>query len=505
MESNTQIKLGAIISYFTIFFNIISGLLYTPWLINNIGKNDYGLFILATTFINFFIFDFGVGVAISRFACKYIAEGKENKINDMMGMIYKIYFCIDFLILIALLIGYFFIDTIYANLTITELEKFKVIYIISAIFSLISFPCMPFNGIIQAYEKFVFLKFTDLISKVLTIFMMIIMIMMGKGLYALVIVNTFIGVLILVVKFIYIKKNRLCKSNFKCKSKKMLRDIFSFSIWSSISGIASRLVFNIVPTILAMFSGSTEIAFFAISNTLEGYVYTFASALNGLFLPKVTRLIANEDNEEVLNLMIFVGKFQLAIVGLIIIGFISIGRDFMILWMGEDFLSAYYGTIIIILPSLVSLTQEIANTMISVVNEIKLLSLINIIMSALNVIILFITIPLFGAFGACIAIGLVAFIRDIILKNLLYSKRLGIDIKKFFRECHFKFIIPFLIVLLSSHILNNVFVEINIVNFLEKAFFITFIYTTIVYFISMNKNEKKYIKNFIFMIIKEKV
>lgn len=496
MKSNTQIKLGAIISYFTIFFNIISGLLYTPWLINNIGKNDYGLFILATTFINFFIFDFGIGVAISRFACKYIAEGKENKINDMMGMIYKLYFFIDFLILVALFIGYFFIDTIYANLTIAEIEKFKVIYVISATFSLISFPCMPFNGIIQTYEKFVFLKFTDLISKVLTVLMMIVMMIMGKGLYALVIVNTFIGTLILVVKYIYIKKNNLCKSNFRYKSKKMLTEVFNFSIWSSVSGIASRLVFNIVPTILAMFSGSAEITLFAISNTLEGYVYTFASALNGLFLPKVTRLIANEDNEEVLKLMIFVGKFQLVIVGLIIIGFISVGKDFMILWMGKDFLSAYYGTVIIVIPSLVSLTQDIANTMISVVNEVKLLSLINIITSIFNVVLLFIGIPLFGAFGACIAIGVTAFIRDVILKNLIYQKRLKLDIKRFFRECHLKFIIPFLIVLLLSIFLNKILTDVNILNFVGKTLFIVIIYAVLVYFMVLDYNEKKYLKKY---------
>ena len=39
-----QIKTGAIISYVALFLNIVIGLLYTPWMINTIGKADYGLY-----------------------------------------------------------------------------------------------------------------------------------------------------------------------------------------------------------------------------------------------------------------------------------------------------------------------------------------------------------------------------------------------------------------------------------------------------------------------------
>ena len=34
MNSSKQIKLGALISYFAIAFNIVAGLIYTPWMIS---------------------------------------------------------------------------------------------------------------------------------------------------------------------------------------------------------------------------------------------------------------------------------------------------------------------------------------------------------------------------------------------------------------------------------------------------------------------------------------
>ena len=64
--SNSQIKKGAIISYFSIVFNIVVGLVYTPWMIELIGKSDYGLFVLVTSFFAYFLVDFGLCQSITR-------------------------------------------------------------------------------------------------------------------------------------------------------------------------------------------------------------------------------------------------------------------------------------------------------------------------------------------------------------------------------------------------------------------------------------------------------
>lgn len=67
MNSSKQIKLGALISYFAIAFNIVAGLIYTPWMISKIGQSNYGLYTLATSVISMFVMDFGMGAAVTRF------------------------------------------------------------------------------------------------------------------------------------------------------------------------------------------------------------------------------------------------------------------------------------------------------------------------------------------------------------------------------------------------------------------------------------------------------
>ena len=59
-KQKSQIKFGAILSYVSIAVNIIAGLLYTPWMVNQIGGDDYGLFTIVNSLITLFMVDFGL-------------------------------------------------------------------------------------------------------------------------------------------------------------------------------------------------------------------------------------------------------------------------------------------------------------------------------------------------------------------------------------------------------------------------------------------------------------
>ena len=79
ISTNKQIKIGAILSYLSIGINIIAGLIYTPWMVDTIGKSDYGLYTLSNSLITLFLVDFGLSSAVSRYVAKY--RPKDGKIR----------------------------------------------------------------------------------------------------------------------------------------------------------------------------------------------------------------------------------------------------------------------------------------------------------------------------------------------------------------------------------------------------------------------------------------
>lgn len=493
LDSTHQIKLGALISYITIAFNIITGLLYTPWMISQIGQNNYGLYTLASSLISIFIIDFGIGQAVARFISKYKADGDQQSINNLLGIVYKLYLIMDVIVLAILIIVYFFINNIYAGLTPSELASFKVVYIIAATFSIISFPFTTLNGIFIAYEKFIYFKVCDLLNKILTVALMIMALLFGYGLYALVVINAICGLVIIAIKFFIIKTKTPIKVNFNYKSKIVLKDIFSFSTWSMIITIAEQLCFNITPTILGVVSNSANIAVFGIANTLEGYVFTFANAINGMFLPTVSRMVKKENSDEnILQLMIKIGRIQLIIIGLIIIEFISVGKEFIILWMGKEYVTAYYCSILFILPSIISLTQEIANTTVVALNKVKQKSYVYIASSIINIVLSLILSQFLGVLGASISICISYFVRYIFM-NVIYYKTLNIDVFRFFKECHIKMLIPLLLSLIIGMCVHLFIHLAGWTGFLIKGMIVVVVYVLIMWTMAFNNFEKKLI------------
>lgn len=504
-NSSMQIKMGAIMSYIAIFFNIATGLIYTPWMIKKIGQSEYGLYTLALTIISFFTIDFGLGEAVSRFLSKYNVENNEKKKKDFLGLTFKIYILIDFIIFFSLIVILIFSNLIYVKLTASELSKFRIVFSIAALYSIASFPFMPLNGILISYERFAFQKFMDLINKILTVITMVLVLILNYKLYSLVIVNAIVGVITIIIKLNYIIKNNLVEVNFKARDKMLLKEIYGFSIWTALIAIAQRFILNITPTILAAFSGSIQISIFAVAMTIEGYTWTFANALNGLFLPKVTRMtIKNNEPKNLENLMIKVGRIQLFLVGLLIVGIFTMGKEFMILWMGNSFLDSYYVTILLIAPCIITLTQQIGNTALVAINEIKYRAFCSIIVAVISTCLSMMFTHIWGAIGAGIAILFGNIIGQVLGLNIVYSKVLKIDVFRFFKECHLKLGIPILLTCFIGFFMQYNFPVDNLLLFLLKACSLCIIYFIIIWAIALNKYEKELFSGFFIKIIKNR-
>lgn len=140
----------------------------------------------------------------------------------------------------------------------------------------------------------------------------------------------------------------------------------------SILGIAQRLTYNIAPSILGIVSNSREIARYSPASAIAGYFYTFATAINGLFLPTISRKIAQKKEDDILPMMISVGRFQVVVLGMLYVGFATVGRDFMIIWMGDEFTVSYYCVLLLAFPTIFEYSQQIANTTIIAKNKVKL-------------------------------------------------------------------------------------------------------------------------------------
>lgn len=488
--SSNQIKIGAILSYLSIGINIIAGLVYTPWMVDTIGKSDYGLYTLSNSLITLFLVDLGLSSAVSRYVAKYRAEGRQDKVNNFLGAVYKLYLIIDAVIFIALIIIYFCIDSIYVKLTPAELGKFKVVYLISATFAVINFPFVTFNGILNSYEEFVHLKLADVIYRILLVALTVITLLLGGRLYGLVVVHAIVGLIIIVYKWIVVKKRIKLRVNWKYSDFSLYKDVFGFSIWVTISSLAQRLVFNITPSILGAVASSATIAVFGIVTTIEGYTYTITTAINGMFMAKISRIYeCGGEQDELMPLMLSVGKFQYAINGLIVAGFAVIGKEFINLWIGSTYLDAYYGILLVIIPGLFFNSMQIANTAMIVRKKVNLQAWVNLGMGIVNIIMSIILSSYLGVIGACISISIAYMLRAMALL-FIYKRVLKIDMARFVINCYIRMGIPIIITIVLGYLMNSLFSNAGWLVFASKGLVIIGIYTAVTLLLGLNSEER---------------
>lgn len=492
---NSQLKFGALLSYLSIALNILAGLLYTPWMIEQIGEADYGLYTLANSLITLFLIDFGLSAATSRFVAKYVAEGQIEKANAFLGAVYKLYLLIDAIVFSALLVVFFFIEQIYVSLSPEELQKLKVVYCIAASYAVFSFPFVTLNGTLTAHERFVHLKLADIINRVLTVGMTVIALMAGMGLYALVSTHAISGLVTIAYKYIAVRRTTPLKACFSRTDSAMYKEIFAFSVWSAISVLAQRLIFNITPSILGVVSNSKEIAVFGIVVQIEAYSYTLTTAINGMFLPRISRIYAKDSQgNSIMPLLTNVGRFQFALNGLLIVGFGVLGNSFIHLWVGESFGNAYWGILFVILPGLFFNSLQIANTAMIVQNKVREQAWIAVICGVINVVVAWFPSKYYGAIGASFSIFIAYSVRAI-LYHIVIHRSLHINVVRFAKDCYLKMFPSLLVTLFVGLCINYLIADSGWLVFCIKGFILVVTYGIALFTFGLKNTERNALLN----------
>lgn len=484
-----------IISYFSILFTLISGLLYTPWLIKQLGQSDYALYSIGMSLMAYVTIDFGLSAIVSRYIAKYIAEQQEEKIKSFLGIVLKVYLIITVIVFIALISIFFCLTYIYRGLNGVEIKRLRIVYVIMAIMTIFSIPVLPVNGIYTAYGRVYNVKLFDFISKVLIIIFVCVALILGKGLYFVTLINAAVTILINVWKLLYLKKAEKLEVDLSYRDKEVVKGLLSFSSWMAIAMIADKFFFTIEPTLLGAFSNSTEVAIFAVAAQIEGYVLLFADGLNGIFLPQVAQLAIEEDcNTKLTDLMIKVGRLQLLVVGGLFMGIATQGLEFVRLWFGKEYINSYYAVLIMLCPCLIHMTQGIGMETLYIKNMAKYRAFCYLIGALVNVVVTIIVVPYLGALGGAIGIACGFLVGHEIILNIVYSWKAKLKIAKFFRECHLRMVLPLSLSLLMGFVIAKFLPFNGLFGLLIKCACSLIFYLFVTFLFYLKKEEKHELK-----------
>ena len=491
-SSKNERKTGAVLSYVSIVLSTLVQLLYTPLLTRMLGQSEYGLYSLVSSIIGYLtVLDLGFGNAIVVYTAKYRTQKKYDEEKKLHGMFFVVYLIIGLVAGLLGLILYFLVPTIFGStMTSVELNKMKIMMLILAFNLAMTFAFSIYSSIINAYEKFTFQKLMSIFNTIMKPLLMIPLLFLGYKSITMCVVITIVNIIVLLSNYFYCRNKLNINIKFMGFDKVLFKTIFGYSFFIFLGVVVDKVNWSVDQFILGAVSGTVAVSIYSIASHLNTLFVNLSTAVSGVLLPKMSKMVAEKaTDDELTNEFIKVGRIQYLIVFLMASGLTLFGKEFIYAWVGQEYNDSYYIALILILPLCFPLIQNLGISIMQAKNMHKFRSVLLAVIAIANIIISIPLAKLYGGIGSAIGTSISLIIGNIIILNIYYQKRVGINVIKFWKEI-IKMTIPFIIPIIIILIIMKFITLHGYINLIVFGGIYTIIYGIVAYLLVINNYEK---------------
>lgn len=482
--------------------NTLISFFLSPYIVENIGVEANGFITLASNFVTYAQL---IVTALNSMAARFISIEYVKKDYKKANMYYNSVFWGN-LIIVAILI----IPSIIALIKLESLVNIpdNIVFDIKILFAFIFFnffittgfpnwDCGTFvtNRLDRTYIPqviasivrclFLFITFSYFTPKVYyvgiaaTIMILITLICNGY--------NT--NKLTPELKISFFRKKIICSWN-------AIKELVISGIWNSISNVGNILLTGVDLIICNVYLGATAMGVVSLTKIIPNYMDTLSSSINDVFNPEMTINYAKNNKEKMLNDINRSMKLSSLIITIPISVFIVFGEEFFKLWVPSQ--DAKMLQILSILASFKFIflggTRILLN-LFTTFNKTKDHAIFQLITGGVSILltILIVKYTKYGIYAVAGVSSLCVVLKNIVLVIPACSKYLNVKCKIFYKQV-FISIFSSAVLILVGYIIKH-FINISSwIQLILTAMGIGIIGLFINVFITLNKNERKYLK-----------
>lgn len=439
MDSGRQVKIGAIFSYILIVANALWGFIVTPFILRTLGTSSYGVYkTISSLTSSMMVLDFGLGGTVMRYVAKYRADGEEKKIEPFISMaICEAGILIAIVVSVSVLF-YLNIDEIYgSSFTESEITLAYQIFIILAFGVVAHIIENIFNGVITGYNNFILGNGIKLVRLVIRMILIYVLLSNYKNAVVLVGIDLGITIVSVLVELFYIRAAYKLKIRLSLKTwdREVFKESFIYTFLIFLTSIAAQINSNLDNVVIGAIRGAELVTVYSFGITIFSMYEQLSTSISGVMLPTVTERIKNDDTgKSIQDLVVRVGRVQFALLGAAAVGFTILGKEFIMLWLGEGFEDVYIIVLILMIPSLFELCVNVCLAVLRAKNMLGFRTGVLFATTLLNLVITVIGVSLWSYFAAAIGTAISFIVGSLIIMNVYYYKKLGFHMILIYRR-----------------------------------------------------------------------
>lgn len=434
-----QVRAGAILSYVSMAVSTILSLVYAPIMKGQLGTSEYGVYGSVGPIIAYLLLlSMGLGSAYMRYYSQAkVAQDRRTmaKLNGMFLVTYTV------LGLVLLVLGFTLAahpqNVFGAKWTEEELALGAELLRIMSVNAALSFPISVFESNVNINERYLFLKLVAMAKSVLSPMISIPLLLLGYHSPAIAILSLMLTIVSGVVEAFYCLIRLRMPISFRGYDFALMKSMMGFTFYVFIAVVVDQVNYGIGTLMTTWIHGTELSAVYYNANQLNVYYLSFAMAISNVLAPRVHRMVAsNTPTRELGRLMTRAGRLQFIMLMCVFLGFVAVGRPFVVLWAKGDasFAIDYPVAILLFLSTIMSSIQFVGLEILRAKGMHKFRAWVYLAAAGVNVVLMIPLCRKWGLLGVAGSILIVTLLGNVLPINWYYRRKIGLDVSRFWRR-----------------------------------------------------------------------
>jgi O-antigen/teichoic acid export membrane protein len=424
-------------SWFALGVNILVGIFLSPFILHRLGDTAFGIWVLIFSVTGYYgIFDFGIRSSIIRYVSKFTATRDVDEVNRLINTAIFTYTAIGAASILVTLVGCLYVDR-WFHVGPGFQSAARWLLLLVGVSVALSFPLGVFGGMLEGLQKFDVLNWTNTVSSLLRVVLIVFFLNRGYGLLTAALITVGVPLVAAVIRGFVALWALPVTFSWKYVDRDAFRHMANYSGVTFMIIVASRLRFKTDALVIGKFLGAAAITYFYAGSRLVDYAGEVVSSLAQIFVPMSSQSDA-AGNMDRLRKIFVAGNRACAFTTLPMTAvFIILGKSIIEVWLGKKYVAQGYPVLLVLtIPYTVMLVQSASGRILFGMGKHGKMAVVTMIEGTANLLLSILLVRPFGIIGDAIGTAIPLAGTFLLFMPFHLCSRLGIRVTTYLRQAY---------------------------------------------------------------------
>lgn len=435
MAIRRRVLVGTSTNVLGTVLRLVVWLVLTPFILGSLGPVSYGLWVLIGSLAGYgYLLDVGMAPALVKYVAEHVARDDPEGASRVIATSLWLYSGLGIIALaLAVIIAPAVPD--FFSIPADQRATATTVVLLTGISLAIGLPSTAAPTVLRGLQRYDLLNGISIASTLVSAGATVLVLSLGGGLVGMVATNIPIALLTQAVSIYAIRRIRPdIRFGLRGGERRQVRTIVGYSSSSFLFQLSSRLQLKSDEVVVGRFLPVALVSPYAIGRRLNDFVILAAQQFIGVLLPLVSELHAEGDERRLRAVYVTGTRLAMAISWPLGVTLILLADPFVRAWVGPDLIEAVPVAVILVIASMVGLSQWPAGVIFQGMARHRTLAISALLTGIANVILSVILVQRMGLLGVALGTLIPTTVEALLFVLPYTTRRLGSSVWEVIRH-----------------------------------------------------------------------